>query len=144
MKPPIATTISQSRRLLACGVDPKTADMCIITYPNGNQQAYVGQVTINAGTIYTDGELQAENIDLTGSPAWSLSALLELLPNNIMAENRKQFTFCLCKCKTAYIVAYGDENTDLYQSNGATAIEACVRMIETLTFHKHELNKAEE
>lgn len=127
MNPQIATDPEQSRRLTACGVDPATADMVWLN--RGKQEPYL---TFNVGcnrAIPAVGDI----------PAWSLSTLLEMLPNCIMAENRKQFTLRICKCKDAYVVDYEDIHTSLYQSNGATAIEAVVRMIETLKFHKHEL-----
>lgn len=77
-----ATSHEQSKRLLACGVDPDTADMSLIAYPNGQTQVFAGKVIINAGTIINDGEKVAENIDLVGTPAWSLGALLtKVLPN---------------------------------------------------------------
>lgn len=130
MTPQIATSPEQSRRLLSCGVDPKTADMRI-------QEDMTGfRISV--------GEWHPGYVNLNMTPAWSLSTLLALLPNLIMADNRMQFTFRLIKCKDAYIVEYSGHNTSLYQSNGATTIEACVRMIETLTFHKHPLNKIEE
>lgn len=136
MKPQIATTIEQSRRLLSCGVDPKTADMYWCSFLQCEPFLALGEIPRDneTGNVLDDKDV----------PAWSLSTLLALLPNLIMAENRMQFTFRLIKCKDAYIVEYEGHGTSLYQTNGATAIEACVRMIETLTFHKHSLNKIEE
>ncbi len=68
MKQTIATTPEQSARLKACGVDPKTADMCWrkdIIFPN--------KQVLTIKEPYWDEDI----------PAWSLSALLSLLPKEI-------------------------------------------------------------
>lgn len=60
----IATSISQSKRLLEAGIDPQTADMqwnAILTYHGVEQELFVGEMTPN------------------GLPAWSLSALIKLI-----------------------------------------------------------------
>lgn len=63
----IATSISQSKRLLEVGIDPQTADMqwnAIPTYHGVEQELFVGEMTHS------------------GLPAWSLSALILLLPEH--------------------------------------------------------------
>ena len=62
----MATTKEQSRRLLACGVSPDTADMCWTRFE-------------------PDGE-KYEFASLSPIPAWSLSALLGLLPKEIVTD----------------------------------------------------------
>ena len=61
----IATTPSQSARLLACGVDPNMADMLLYN---------------NALSVQVRG---LGKIPECATPAWSLSALLELLPKHL-------------------------------------------------------------
>jgi len=61
----IATTIEQSKRLLELGLNPKTADMCF-EMDKGNWILNVGKKSaqVNRGLAI---------------PAWSLSALLEVM-----------------------------------------------------------------
>lgn len=71
----IATTSKQSARLLACGVAPDTADMF-----------YQPALTLSGkrkGEIYLlmrDPNMELEKND---TPAWSLSALIEILPKHL-------------------------------------------------------------
>ena len=80
MKHQIATNPDQSKRLLACGVDPNTVDMylSINVCPGENYGKYSTRVL--GGDLITLPEI-LRSIDY--SPAWSLSALLELLPKHI-------------------------------------------------------------
>ena len=70
----IATTPEQSQRLLACGVSPDTADMCWTTWENDGEK--ITQLNVHDEYCY---EVQC----LNPIPAWSLSALLGLLPKKI-------------------------------------------------------------
>ena len=65
----IATSIEQSEELVRLGLNPKTADMCFEMY-KGNWTLTVGKKSaqVNRGLAI---------------PAWSLSALLEVMPSNI-------------------------------------------------------------
>ena len=72
----IATTIEQSKKLLELGLNPETADMSY--NPNFYDETYELTVHPYKDWIppkYTEGH----NFNLL--PAWSLSALLELMPN---------------------------------------------------------------
>ena len=67
----ICTSINQSKKLLELGIDVKTADMvyCVELYKEGwkySNEAYP-----------IDGTLEGDDI-----PAWSLSALMELMNRN--------------------------------------------------------------
>lgn len=68
----IATTLSQSQKLIEMGIDPSTADMCWRFWRHQDSAEYVLMA-------YT-----AKYVDDT--PAWSLSALMELLPKNKIEE----------------------------------------------------------
>ena len=65
MKLQIATNPEQSRRLIACGVNPDSADMLLYN---------------NALSVQVRGLGKTPNC---ATPAWSLSALLELLPKHL-------------------------------------------------------------
>lgn len=62
----IATTPEQSQRLMACGVSPDTADMMLTPHNTLSTEPY--------NTALSDRGY---------SPAWSLSALLGLLPKSL-------------------------------------------------------------
>lgn len=64
----IATTIEQSKHLLEFGLDIKSADMCLC---KSAQDTWFL-------CAYTPGEYDSHTV-----PAWSLSALLEVIPSNI-------------------------------------------------------------
>lgn len=74
MKHQIATTPEQSRRVIACGVDPKSADM-VWTDARAGRRLMICQ---------WDPELA--NVDYL--PAWSLGALLESMPDGEGQEMR--------------------------------------------------------
>lgn len=137
MKPQIATTPEQSKRLLACGVDPKTADMVWLN--RGRNPAYL---TFNEGCNRAIPEVG-------DVPAWSLSALLALLPKDIYDDDDSYY-FSLAKeyplsneYGAAYIPSWykGDA---LVRKHDDSPIEACVQIIEWLIPNKHQLNKIEE
>lgn len=73
----IATTPEQSTRLTACGVDPKTADM----YYRPSLTLY-GKRKGEIFLLLRDPKMEFEDND---TPAWSLSALLALLPEKMRA-----------------------------------------------------------
>lgn len=70
----IATTSEQSYRLISAGVEKETADMsregCLLTL--------IPYITWNQGAA----------MDYDVMPAWSLNALIGLLPNKLVAEDR--------------------------------------------------------
>ena len=77
MKTEIATTKEQSRRLLACGVSPDTADMCWTRFESDGEK--YEQLSVMDESTY-------EFASLSPIPAWSLSALLGLLPKEIVTD----------------------------------------------------------
>ena len=144
MKQQIATYESQSARMIACGVDPNTADMVwqtpittsqkrigekILVLRHPNHQDYVGDV-----------------------PAWSLGRLLALLPPTITTDEDKygeaiDYDLFIYPSATGKIwsvsYAYTEEGYSdmLYESGEPSIIESVVRMIETLAFHRFKLNE---
>ena len=73
MKTKIATDIRQSRELLKLGLDPKTADMFWRDWRRDTKNI-----------TYPCAGVGNEKEDL---PAWSLSALLDLLPESVSPDN---------------------------------------------------------
>ena len=65
----IATTIEQSNKLLALGIDPSTADM--FYRDNGEDLKLMWELVV----------------DKPKYPAWSLSALLDLIPQVAIMQN---------------------------------------------------------
>lgn len=72
----IATTIEQSKHLLELGLDPNTADMY-----------YLPQVMNEGETLWPIDE--GYDLDDADQPAWSLSALLEVMPSFIDYKGQK-------------------------------------------------------
>ena len=70
----IATTIEQSKRLLELGLDPKTADMIWRYVTSGCYRLEVLHKELFEGTNEKD------------IPAWSLTALLEVMPITITKD----------------------------------------------------------
>ena len=96
METKIATTIEQSKKLLELGLDPKSADMFYAMYKDGIKPHNGDE---NLRHIYQDKQGNWYNLNLYeeyyeeechkeigGVYAWSLSALLSLLPLSIPGE----------------------------------------------------------
>lgn len=128
----IATTDEQSKRLLDCGIDPNTADMC---YDSGA----LSLMKYQSAVIERDSRREKYEIN----PAWSLSSLLELIPQRIMAPK------CLTPCDFilhhhigGWTAMYHDNKTSgdaedymwqcVSERTASDPIEACVMMIEWL------------
>ena len=146
----IATTKEQSARLRQCGVDPKTADMYYqvpITLSQKQRGEDILLLKRPGKTLY--------NID---TPAWSLSALLAILPEKIKGG----YWLTIQKCRTRedapvyYCIAYfkckWDTPKDISNSTIPTLsrleyfrdrnlIEAVCKMIEWLTANNYKLNQ---
>lgn len=78
-KSQIATTIEQSKRLLAAGIDQKSADMSWHKYKTSKWDLWVG---------WSDRELP----DFQIVPAWSLSRLIDLIANTGIPMNYGKMT----------------------------------------------------
>lgn len=130
MKTNIATNQDQAARLLRCGVSADTADM------------YWDNVTLDEPFLET-GEVP----DKRDTPAWSLSALLGLLPKKIDNEYKSRlYTF-----RIKYEHTFPDspwqikyESARLSKSPLFVArdpIDACVKAIEWLMDNGYKLNE---
>ena len=142
MKHQIATDPSQAKRLLACGVDPNTADMylSINMCPGVNYGKY--STRILGEDLLTLPEI-LRSIDY--SPAWSLSALLALLPKHL--KNKSGYnahSFVIEYAHTAspsqWRIAYDGWYNGAVSFCHESPIEACVEAIEWLTANGYTLN----
>lgn len=109
----IATTKEQSKRLLDLGIKRETADMF---WPLGSS---VPEVCDNGDNVQAD------------LPAWSLGALIKLLPDEVRNE-RFNVTYYLAidKYGVWYSNRMEDEENE-YESYG-DLFECCIDMIEAL------------
>ena len=127
MNTQIATTIDQSQRLIACGVNPDSADM-----------------------LHFDNAI----LELRGlgkipeysTPAWSLPALLALLPKHL--KNKSGYnahSFVIEYAHTAspsqWRIAYDGWYNGAVSFYHESPIEACVEAIEWLLKNGYTLNK---
>ncbi len=153
----IATIPTQSRRLLECGVDPKTADMSIRIITEPYLVESVMWYTPELKTLpYSEAKVIYGNDEIT--PAWSLSALLALLPEKI--EDGYWLTIQKCSRGKNEPVYYGiayfkckwDNPEDISNSAITTLgrlkyftdrnlIEAVCKIIEWLTANNYKLNQ---
>ncbi len=132
MKTNIATDRSQSDRLLRCGVSADTADMSWVVLSDDTE-------TLTA----IPNLAQSEVINY---PAWSLSALLGLLPKRIKRGDCSDYTLSLscdgCFWDLEYTYArYCGEDDSLVLFEDTDPIEACVKAIEWLTENNYKLNE---
>lgn len=114
----ISTSKEQSDRLLLCGVPTETADMYYLV-----DALHIGQV------IRTIGKTTPKEITF----AWSQSRLLELLPSHISYQGRRQASLRISRAHDgkSWVVSY-DLKPEEVTTNGATLIEAALRMLEYL------------
>lgn len=127
----IATDPDQSSRLIACGVDPKSADFV--------------WMDDNPPRLALRTEIIEDNNPYIVTVAWSLSALLALLPKEIY-DCDDCYYFSLAKelviCDD-YSAAYKPcwfKGEELIYKRDNCPIEACVQLIEWLTANNFKLN----
>lgn len=123
----ICTTIEQSKKLIELGIDVNTADMHY--YKNSFGDYIEG--------LYNSSDLK-EGFELKGIeyiPAWSLSALLELIPPYLGEFNEGiDFGFSKSMNKKWYSAHYIQLNDDGVATfnktvTGDTAIDAAFKMV---------------
>lgn len=140
MKTNISTTQEQSQRLLRCGVSADTADMLWSRLDETRDH------NLYAIPWYTS-RLPNRKITDNDFPAWSLSALLGLLPNEVFDKDSNGFYFSLSQeflsCDD-YNAAYNpcwDDGDELVEKSAPCPIEACVQLIEWLMENNYKLNE---
>lgn len=149
----IATTKEQSQRLIACGVNPDSADMCYLYWDESGEQLSRDEwLECEEGIDRGESYLIPKDFGMydysysDDAPAWSLSALLALLPMEIRKDGM-DFTMALKpypheeECYRWCISYYDNElEATAYYSEAPDPIEACVRMVRTLTDNGYKLN----
>ena len=115
MKGKICTSIEQSKKLIALGIDVNTADMYYNVNSYGIQDKPVAI-----------GKVLSKDI-----PAWSLSALIELLPNKIVVNNEKYFLH-FTKNKVEYIGIVTWDGQKSISAEADNLLDACYNIIVKL------------
>lgn len=118
MKTNLSTTQEQSARLLACGVSADTADMMFTPHNTLSTEPYK-ETLKNRGYI----------------PAWSLSALLSIMPD---------LEHCFSLWKFEEYDTYAADATMVnpdFRVDANDPIEACVGLIEILHANGYKLNE---
>ena len=127
------TTVEQSRLLMGIGINPETADKCWIAIENGDEpalfplsfeQAKENRMTADKLMI----DIAKEKAPGALTPAWSLTALLDLLPAEI-ENNDVNYRFTLNKVGTEYQACYSRESGILYSIVEDTPVNAIVKML---------------
>lgn len=130
-----ATTKEQSQRLLECGVDPATADMCWTRFESD------GEVSERLGVM---DEYAYEASSLRPIPAWSLSALLALLPKIILSDGHK-YWLDIAPMDYGELWSIGYYcRTIKGLSRDTGLIECAVQEIEWLAANGYQLNDTEK
>lgn len=135
MKTNIATTREQSDRLLKCGVLAESADMC---YDSGALSL------MDYHSALCERDSRRESYEVV--PAWSLSALLGLLPKRIKRGDCSDYTLNLscdgCFWDLEYTYArYCGEDDSLVLFEYTDPIEVCIKAIEWLMDNGYKLNE---
>ena len=112
----ICTSIEQSKKLIELGVDVNTADM----YYDVNSYGIQGKPEVVIGKVWSK--------DI---PAWSLSALIELLPNKIVVNNEKYFLY-FTKNKVEYIGIVTWDGQKNISAEADNLLDACYNIIVKL------------
>lgn len=155
MKTNISTTREQSDRLLQCGVPDESADMCyqfIDDCVNNTDKPICNTPKEQYNTLIGYG-FGDSRIHIT--PAFSLSALLGLLPTSILGPTGNEYMLELSKLRMhcAWEVQWWngrsrfttyDKKKKFHKLWDKSPIEACVKAIEWLTERGYKLNAIEK
>lgn len=103
----ICTSIEQSKHLLELGLDPKTADM---------EYCYIDEFN-NGLQVKSDTNAEVDKkldvmFGVTHIPAWSLSALLEVMPRPDLYRETVDLWVCVTFSKEGSIRGFGETAID--------------------------------
>lgn len=115
----MCTTKKQSERLLALGIKPNTADM----------SRFMGN---NSLQPYTAWEVSVMEYV---TPAWSLGALITLMPDTIIIEDRSCWRLAVLSIGVYYHALRGKKIIRSYESD--YIFENCINMIAWLVKNGH-------
>lgn len=116
----ICTSIEQSKKLIELGIDIKTADMDYIQFANAPKE-------YDCVANMWNNEHEEDWI-----PAWSLSALLDVLKSEIDGEEGETYQLNIEKDGTWWNVWYKekyDEANPIEIESTEDLVDACVKMI---------------
>lgn len=114
----ICTSLEQSKKLLELGIDVNTADMHYSTWTILN-----GEYILSPNQGETIEELQ-EDYGEQVIPAWSLTALLEIIPNIEIRSKVQNFDN-----KSWCISSHDDKDHNHIWAYGDELVDACVELI---------------
>lgn len=112
----ICTSIEQSKKLIELGIDINTADM----YYDVNSYGIQSKPDVAIGKVWSK--------DI---PAWSLAALIELLPNKIVVNNEKYFLH-FTKNKVEFIGIVTWDGQKSISAEADNLLDACYNIIVKL------------
>jgi len=124
----ICTTIEQSKKLIKLGVDVNIADMTYVSMKDYGENTYhltVGKTDVNWAKDEL-GNLNWNDVYEKYIPAWSLTALMNLLPSEFTTENKfgkytykiKIRKYNLIEDVNVYQIAYG--NYKIYKDGSSS------------------------
>lgn len=118
------TTIEQSRHLAKLGVDLKTADLTYEKLAIWNKGDFPEEFQ------YRLREIPFQFFSGIGVPCWSLEALLELMPEEIVDKHK----ITIYKDGSEWVCCYQDLNGNLYgcEQTSCDIVLAAYRMVEWL------------
>lgn len=111
---PICTSLEQSQTLVDLGIDIETADMYYVLYINRSPK-----LNIKYNSFPTD------LFEFT--PAWSLSALSDLLPSFIKRNDKD---YVLTMLNIGRVVYFNPNEPNLFEADRMTLLDAVVETIE--------------
>lgn len=157
MKTNIATDLCQSQRLLRCGVSPDTADMhwygaivprggSLTSMPEPSEEWDLGVTPYSCmPEEMQTAKLMEDYNEIV--PAWSLSALLGLIPPVIEVYDDGVYYRSLAKefpasedYHAAYKYCWTDDDV-IVCKRSSCPVEACVQLIEWLKEKNYKLNE---
>lgn len=161
MNQQIATTSEQSRRLLACGLDPKSADMCYLYWDESGEQLSREVYLEIFNESFLDGRIELVPKDFgdydhsyeNDSPAWSLSRLLSLLPKVITCDAYGYIWLeivWLYEENSIPTIRYftppneNDDEPDQWEFTDDSIIECAVQAVEWIRDNGYKLNEIKQ
>ena len=122
----ICTSLEQSKKLVELGIDVDTADMrygYIAPYEYSDRMYEGGYDEVPYPKDFLKKNPNFSENDYDGEfPAWSLSALLELIPTSIDEYTEDFSQLELTKCSVSYVYANGNLRKGFLKDNFLDAI----------------------
>lgn len=130
----VCTSIEQSKRLLALGLKPETAD-CTLAILNGALVSFIGQTKIDCSKITINGN-EIEKKEIVHIPAWSLHRLIELLPENIHLDDYDDTHYYLTIDPTK-VIYKNSHRLWIYQCDEGDLYDSLISTIEWTIRHNY-------